>query len=104
MTGLFLCKVSVLPQLWLISHTGGRIEALMSHNIFAMGLSSMLGGLFMFYAREDITCAFWIEDVNHAVLAILSAYALHLLLLSDFVYLYVKAVATQGLGCQVDME
>lgn len=105
MAGLFLGTVAVLPQLWLINQTGGKVESLMSHHIAANALATVMGGLFMFYAREDVTCDCWIvENVNHAVLAILGAQLLHLLLLSDFAYLYLKAIATQGLDCQLDME
>lgn len=104
MSGLFLSTVAVLPQLWLINHTGGKVEALTSHHIAVMAMATMLSGLFMFYAREDITCSPWIEDVNHAVLAILGAHLLHLLLLGDFAYFYLKAVATQGLACRLNLE
>lgn len=104
MAGLFLCNVAVLPQLWLINHTGGKVEALTSHHIASMAMGTILGGVFMYHAREDITCGFWIQDVNHAVLAILSAYLVHLLLLSDFAYFYLKGVATQGLACRLDLE
>lgn len=104
MTGLFLCNTSILPQLWLINKTGGKVEALTSHHIAAMAVGTMLGGLFMFYAREDITCAEWVEGINHAVLSILAAHLLHLLLLADFAYFYLKAVATQGLACRLDLE
>lgn len=104
MAGLFLSTVAVLPQLWLINRTGGRVEALTSHHIAAMAMGTMLSGLFMFYAREDITCSPWIRDVNHAVLAILSAHLLHLLLLGDFAYYYLKAVATQGLDCCLELD
>lgn len=104
MSGLFLSTVAVLPQLWLINHTGGKVEALTSHHIAVMAMATMLSGLFMFYAREDITCSPWIKDVNHAVLAILGAHLLHLLLLGDFAYFYLKAVATQGLGCRLNLE
>jgi len=104
MAGLFLSTVAVLPQLWLINHTGGRVEALTSHHIAAMAMGTMLSGLFMFYAREDISCSPWIKNINHAVLAILTAHLLHLLLLGDFAYYYLKAVATQGLDCCLELE
>eukprot|EP00929_Paragymnodinium_shiwhaense_P028748 TRINITY_DN165_c0_g1_i1.p1 TRINITY_DN165_c0_g1~~TRINITY_DN165_c0_g1_i1.p1 ORF type:complete len:338 (+),score=73.41 TRINITY_DN165_c0_g1_i1:22-1035(+) len=104
MSGLFLSTVAVLPQLWLINHTGGRVEALTSHHIAIMALATMLSGLFMFYAREDITCKPWVENLNHAVLAILGAHLLHLLLLGDFAYFYLKAVATQGLACRLNLD
>jgi ER lumen protein retaining receptor len=104
MAGLFLGCIAVLPQLWLINRTGGKVEPLMSHNIMAMAVGTLLSGVFMYDAREDITCKPWIKDVNHAVLAILSAQILHVLLLGDFAYYYFKAVATQGLACHLDME
>jgi hypothetical protein len=104
MTGLFLSTTAVLPQLWLINQTGGRVEALTSHHIAVMALGTVLGGVFMFVAREDIVCKPWIVDVNHSVLAILTAHFLHVLLLGDFLYFYLKAVATQGLACTMDLE
>lgn len=104
MAGMFICNVAVLPQLWLINKTGGKVEALTSHHIAAMAVGTMLGGLFMFYAREDITCQEWVQGVSHAVLAILAAHLLHLLLVADFAFYYLKAVATQGLGCRLDLE
>eukprot|EP00927_Polykrikos_kofoidii_P075883 TRINITY_DN723_c0_g2_i1.p1 TRINITY_DN723_c0_g2~~TRINITY_DN723_c0_g2_i1.p1 ORF type:complete len:282 (-),score=40.79 TRINITY_DN723_c0_g2_i1:95-940(-) len=104
MTGLFLSTTAVLPQLWLINQTGGRVEALTSHHIAVMALGTMLAGVFMFAARNDIVCKPWIEDVNHSILAILAAHFLHLLLLCDFAYYYLKAVATQGLVCTLEVE
>jgi len=104
MAGLFLRSVAVMPQLWLITRTGGKVEALMSHHIAVMALGRLLSGVFMWHAREDITCVQWVGGVNHAILAILTAHLLHLLLLGDFAYYYVKAVATQGLACRLDLE
>lgn len=104
MSGLFLGSVSVLPQLWLITRNGGKVDALMCHYIAMMALGRGLAGYFMWAAREDITCNPWMDGVNHAILAILGAHLLHLVLLGDFAYHYVKAVATQGFNCNLDME
>jgi len=104
MTGLFAGVFAVLPQLWLIVRTGGVIQACTSHWIAMTALSRLLSGLFMWHARFDITCAFWVEGVNHAIWAILAAHALHLLLLGDFTYQYVRAVASQGLTCNIDLN
>jgi len=104
MTGLFVGTVAVLPQLLLIVRSGGSVEALMSHNIAAMAVGRLMSGVFMWLARHDIMCDPWIEGVNHSLLAILSAHFLHLLLLADFAYIYVKAVATQGLACRLELE
>mmetsp|Transcript_117023 Transcript_117023/g.327468 ORF Transcript_117023/g.327468 Transcript_117023/m.327468 type:complete len:280 (-) Transcript_117023:120-959(-) len=100
MAGLFVGVLAVIPQFWLISRTSGSIEALTSHFIAMMAMSRVLSGIFMWHVREDLTCDAWVGSFNHAVWAILGAHLLHLLLLGDFVYYYVKSVATSGLaGC-----
>lgn len=104
MAGLFLGVVAVLPQLWLISRSGGRSGALMSHHIAMMALSRMLSGVFMWYARHDIPCKPWVGEIQHASYAILGAHLVHLVLLADFGYYYVKGIAKAGLGCVVDVE
>lgn len=98
MAGLFVSTVAVLPQLWLITRSHSRCEALTSHYIAAMALSRILSGTFMWHARHDITCEPWVEGFNHAIWAILGAHALHLILLADFAFYYVKAVMKSGLA------
>mmetsp|Transcript_56274 Transcript_56274/g.110943 ORF Transcript_56274/g.110943 Transcript_56274/m.110943 type:complete len:285 (+) Transcript_56274:124-978(+) len=104
MAGLFLGAVAVLPQLWLISRSGGRVEALMSHHIAMMALSRILSGIFMWYASNDIPCRPWVDGIQHASLAILGAHFVHMVLLGDFGYYYLKGIARAGLGCAVDIE
>lgn len=105
MAGLFVSAVAVLPQLWLITKTRGRCEALTSHYIAAMALSRILIATFMWHARFDITCQPWVEGVNHAVWAILAACALHLIFLADFAFYYVRAIVQKGLiGCDLQLE
>lgn len=104
MTALVLSSMAVLPQLWLITRTGGKVEALTSHYIACMALGRLCSGIFMWHAREDVTCAEWVDGINHSILMIISAHLLHLLLLGDFAYYYVKAVCTQGLSCQLELD
>jgi hypothetical protein len=104
MTGLFVGVVAVLPQLWLISRSGGVIQACEGHYIAMMAVSRILSGTFMWHARLDITCEEWVKGWNHAVYAILIAHALHLLLLGDFGYLYVKSIVVKGLGATIDLS
>jgi len=101
MASVFMSAVAVLPQLWLITKTGGRVEALTSHYITAMAVSRVLSGMFMWHAFNDITCIAWITGFNHASWAIMAAHLLQMLLLGDFAYYYVKAVLASGLNCQV---
>jgi hypothetical protein len=103
MAGLFISVISVLPQLWLITRTGGKVEALTSHFIAATAASRALSGLFMWHARGDITCHVWVGSFNHAIWAILGAHLVHMLLLSDFAYMYVKAVIQRGLNCRLEI-
>lgn len=103
MAGLFISAVAVLPQLWLISNTGGKVEPLTSHYIAAMAISRALSGIFMWHARFDITCEPLVEGYNHAIWVILGTHVLHLLLLGDFGYYYVKAIMKQGLGSQLEL-
>lgn len=103
MAGLFISALAVMPQLWLISKTGGKVEALTAHYIAAMAASRALSGIFMWYARGDITCAPLVAGYNHAIWAILGAHALHILLLGDFGLAYFKAVMKTGLAAPLDL-
>jgi len=101
MTGLFVSAIAVLPQLWLITRTGGCVEALTSHYIAAMAVSRVMSGMFMWHAREEFSCEPWITGFNHAGWAILGAHLLQMVLTGDFAYYYVKAVLATGLNCQI---
>lgn len=103
MAGLFVSTVAVMPQLWLITRAGGHVASLTSHHIAAMAASRVLSGIFMWHARGDITCTPWMMGWNHAIWAILGAHLLHMILLSDFAYMYVKAVIANGLDCRIDV-
>lgn len=103
MAGLFLSAVGVMPQLWLITRTGGLVAPLTSHHIAAMAVSIAMSGIFMWHARYDLTCTPWMTGVNHASWAIMGAHLLHLILLGDFAYYYIKAVLAQGLNCHIEI-
>jgi len=104
LAGLFLGVLAVLPQLWLITRSGGKVEALTSHYIAMMAVGRLLSGIFMWHARSDITCAPWVTGVNHAVWAILGAHALHLFLLADFGFIYVRTMITLGIQARLELE
>lgn len=100
--GLNLGTVSVLPQLSLIQCTGGRVAAMTGHNIAIMAVGRALAAYFLWLAREDIVSEPypWAQGVNHAMYAILGAAFLHVLLVTKFAYLYIRAVFSQGLHCE----
>jgi len=98
MAGLFVGAGAVLPKLWLLTQSGGTTHAMTCHYIAGMGMSRALSGLFMWEAREDITCFVWVTGFNHAIVFVLLAHAVHLLLLCDFACSYVKSLAKHGIG------
>jgi len=104
MTGLFTGVVAVLPQLWLIMRSGGRAEAMTCHYIAAMAISRVLSGIFMWEAREDITCKPWVAGVQHGIIVILIAHAVHLLLLGDFAYYYLRSMTQKGIHEPVQLD
>jgi hypothetical protein len=97
MAGLLMSVVAVIPQYKLIIKSGGTVEALISHSMAAMGLARLFSGVFLWRARKHINCEFWIQDFNHAIVVILGAHLLHLVILADFAYYYIKSVSTHGL-------
>eukprot|EP00933_Yihiella_yeosuensis_P050577 TRINITY_DN48382_c0_g1_i1.p1 TRINITY_DN48382_c0_g1~~TRINITY_DN48382_c0_g1_i1.p1 ORF type:complete len:283 (+),score=59.52 TRINITY_DN48382_c0_g1_i1:107-955(+) len=103
MSGLLISAVAVMPQLWLISKTGGKVEPLTCHYIAAMAFGRALSGIFMWHARFDITCNEWVKGYNHALWAILGAHLLHLLLLGDFSLYYIKTMITNGLNSPMNL-
>lgn len=103
MAGLIMNVVAVMPQYGLILKTGGLVEPLISHHIAAMALSKFLCGIYMWWARFDIECDFWVENVNHAVLSILGVHMLHLVFLADFGYYYIKTLMTRGFGARLEL-
>jgi hypothetical protein len=98
MIGLFISVLAAIPQLSLIAKAGGLTQAFTSHHVAALALSRILSGMYMWAAGEDITCHEWISGVNHAVVVVLGAHAVHLLLLADFMYFYLCSMASDMNG------
>lgn len=95
MAGLLTSVAAQIPQLWMITQMKGHVEALTSHYIVATALSVMLSGVYMFDVRREITCYKWM-GFNHAVYVILLAHVVHLLILGDFAYYYIRALVQKG--------
>jgi len=104
MAGLFCGVVSVLPQFWLIMETGGEAPAMMGHYIAAMAMSRVMSGSFMWMARYDLSCQYWITGFEHATLAILLAHAVHLVLLGDFAFYYARSMVENGMRSGVELR
>lgn len=103
LAGLFTSVVAVLPQFWLIMSSGGWAGALTSHYIAAMALSRILSGYFMWMAREFITCEYYVQGVEHTIIAIFIAHIIHAVLLGDFAFHYARSVLRQGVSAPVKL-
>jgi len=104
MCGLLLGVLAVVPQLWFITRAGGKVDPLTAHYIAMTAVARVLSGTFMWHARYDITCVQWVEGVNHAIWVILAAHLLHLFLLGDFAYIYVRTMMGQGMQAPMDLS
>jgi len=104
MSGLNISAIAMMPQLWLSARVGGRMEALTSHYIAAMAISQFLSGLFMWHAWEHITCHPRIQGVNHGIWAITFAHLLHMVLLGDFSYYYIRSLVKDGVCRSMDLS
>merc|ERR1719230_134176 len=105
MAGLFTSVVAVIPQLWLIMKTGDKAEALVGHYIAALAVSRILSGLFMWEAKYLMTCNQWIiKGVSHGIIAILAAHFIHLCLVVDFSFYYIKSLVHNGPALPVVMS
>jgi hypothetical protein len=91
LTGLFVSVVAVLPQYWLILNSSGQTHALTAHYIAASAVDRILSGVFMWHSSSWITCSSWVGTFQHAIVAILAAHLIHLMLLSDFAFYYLRA-------------
>jgi len=98
MCGLFLASTAPLPQLWMMAKSKTKVPALMSHFVAAMALGRMMSGMYMWHVDDEITCEPLIGNFNHAKYTVLGAHVVHLVLLADFAYFYIKNLATSGLA------
>jgi hypothetical protein len=95
---LFVAAIAVIPQLWMMTHSLVKVSPLTSHFVAVMAFSRVLSGTYMWHAHNEITCEPWIVGFNHTGYAVLAAHAVHLMLLGDFGYFYIKTLMTSGLG------
>jgi len=103
MCGLFVGAIAVVPQLWMMTRRGGSTPALASHFIAVMACARFLSGIYMWYACDEFHCVPWIGSFCHAGWAAVAAQAVHILLLSDFAYIYVKNLANGGLRADLEV-
>jgi hypothetical protein len=104
MCGVYASAISVLPQLWMMTHRRGKCPALTSHFVAVMALARVLSGAYMWHAYPEISADPLFGNVKYAGYAVIVAHVVHLLLLGDFAFYYAKNVATSGLCADLDLS
>jgi len=93
-TSMLLDTISMLPQLWLLTKMGGKVEAMTAHFVAAICVSRALAFTFWLYGYSEILPAG--HTVNVAGYSIITAHSIQLLLCADFMYYYVKGMFVGG--------
>lgn len=88
-TSLYIDVVAMLPQLWMMTKIGGEMDALNCHFVGATALSRVVNLLFWFHGFVEL--APLDGSFNLAGWVIIFAHVVQVLLLLDFLVLYVKA-------------
>ena len=104
MCSVFASAISVLPQLWMITHRRCKCPALTSHFVAVMALARVLSGTYMWHAYPEISADPLFGNVKYAGYAVIIAHVVHLLFLGDFAFYYAKNVANSGLSADLDLS
>jgi len=92
MVGCTLDTVAMLPQLFLLSRVGGKVEGLASHYVACIFGSRAFTFAFWFYGYPDV--APLDGGFNHCGYAVLLLHLTQLIMSGDFMYYYLKSVKT----------
>jgi len=88
---LFLDTISLLPQLWMLTKVGGKVDLLTSHFVALMVISRLLSFAFWVYGYKELVPLK--GGANIAGYTILISHSVQILLCADFMYYYVKGMS-----------
>lgn len=84
MAGVFLASAAMVPQLLALRALPPKANPLAGHALSVMTMAQVLSAIYMWHARNDMTCDPWFEGFNHSPWAVLTAHVLPLLITCDF--------------------
>lgn len=90
MISCLLDTISLLPQLWMFTKTGGKVEMLTAHFVATIVVSRALSFAFWWFGYKEV--APLDGSVNIPGYTIIAAHAFQMLLCADFLYYYVKGL------------
>merc|ERR1719473_2284473 len=98
-TALYIDVVAMVPQLWMMSKIGGEVDARNCHYVGATALSRCVNLIFWFYGFRELAPLDGSANITGWV--IMTAHIIQMLLLCDFLALYVKACLKSGFSATV---
>lgn len=91
---LLLDTICLLPQLWLLTKMGGKVESMTAHFVACICVSRACAFCFWLYGYSEIKPNG--ANVNVVGYAVLVAHSIQLLLCADFMYYYVKGMCSKS--------
>ena len=91
-----LAVAAEIPQLSCISEHRCRVRTLVGHYIACMFVSALLKAAILWESYNHIKVKHYIEGFNHASSAMMLAHVVHIILLADFSYYYLRALWRGG--------
>lgn len=85
---LYLDVMALMPQVAMMAQSGGKVEAPISHFVAATALSRMVD---LWYWCVSFTALGRPGELNFSGGLIIAVHVVHLLLVTDFIYYYLKA-------------
>lgn len=101
---LYLDVMALMPQVVMMSRGGGKVEAPISHFVAATAVSRSVDLSFWYYAFDTVGPENSDAYLNYSGWLIVFFHVLHLLLIADFLYYYVRARFFKGCGFSGDMN
>jgi len=97
-TSLLLDTIAMLPQLWMMTKVGGKIDGMTSHYVIALTISRGFAFAFWWHGYTELHIEG--QAFNKAGYTVLLAHILQMVLCADFLYYYVKGMMS-GRGTAV---
>lgn len=102
---LYLDVLALMPQVVMMGKSGGKIESPICHFVAATAVSRMVDIWFWFYNFDSVGPPdLQRGDINFSACLIVALHVLHLLLVADFMYYYVKARFAGSLSDDLSVE
>merc|ERR1719281_1190612 len=100
-SALYVDVVAMVPQLWMLSKIGGEVDALNCHYVGATAFSKCISLCFWFHGFVEL--APLDGGFNLAGWVIITAHIIQLLLLCDFLFVYIKACMSSGFNPRMQL-